>query len=62
MFSTASAFFRDDYLRSIGIRPLTASYFREHDRGRMGFFTVAPYEGIPERLNETKRDALAGSK
>jgi hypothetical protein len=48
-----------EYLRSVGIRPMTATYFRERCRARLGGFTVAPYEGIPEPLNETKRDTLA---
>lgn len=39
------------YLRSIGLRPLTATYFREHLRAGTGSFTVGPYEGTPERLN-----------
>ncbi len=38
------------YLRSIGIRPLTATYFRERIRAGIGGFTVAPYEGAPERV------------
>lgn len=50
------------YLRSTGVRPMTATHFREDIRGRMGSFTVAPYAGIPEPLNETKRDAPEGSK
>lgn len=43
-----------EYLRSVGIRPMTATYFRERLRERIGGFTVAPYEGIPEPL-ETKQ-------
>jgi hypothetical protein len=41
---------QDAYLRSIGIRPVTATYFRERCRAGIGGFTVAPYEGSPERL------------
>lgn len=37
------------YLRSIGIRPLTATHFREHIRAGIGGNTTAPYEGEPRR-------------
>lgn len=45
------------YLRSIGIRPLTATYFREHIRAGIGGFTTAPYEGRPERLEHSVTSA-----
>jgi hypothetical protein len=37
------------YLRSIGIRPTTATHFRERCREAIGGFTVAPYAGVPRR-------------
>jgi hypothetical protein len=37
------------YLRSIGIRPLTATHLREKVREGIGGFTVAPYAGTPQR-------------
>ncbi len=38
------------YLRSIGIRPLTATYFRERIRAGIGGVTLAPFEGVPEHV------------
>ena len=48
--SARQCIIRSPYLRSLGLRNTTASYFRERIRGAHGGFTVAPYEGVPERL------------
>ena len=64
--SSARQFYRGPqgaYLRRV-CGPVTATHFREGIRAGMGGFTVAPFEGKPERYpaNETQRDAVAGRK